>query len=380
MTSTAIPAPSRCAAYQREEWLPVAAAFYDSCRALGFPEDPDQNHPDSNGIAARPLNNIDGVRMSTSLTYLAMSRHRLNLTVRGNVVARRVLFEDKTAIGVAAESGGDVFEVFGDQIILSGGAIASPQILMLSGVGPANHLREMGIPVVHDLSGVGENLRDHPAVFSLFRGIGDPPELDAPSIQVGLRYSPEGTGTRGDIQLSPILMTSEHRPASVNIESDDFHFGFSAALQNAATAGRLRLASHRPARAARLVLRLPVRPPLTVRKCAPRAARLADCRAAHVRQFVAERLSPTDEDLASDAALDQWMLRNAYTQHHSSGTCKMGPGSDLDSVVDQYCRVYGMRNLRVVDASVMPDVIRANTNATTIMIAERVAEFIKEGK
>ena len=366
--------------YKREEWLPVAEAFYDTCRTLGFAEDPDQNHPDSNGIAARPLNNIDGVRMSTSLTYLSMARHRLNLTVRGSVVVRRVLFDGKKAVGIEAESGGDAFEIYGDQIILSGGAIASPQILLLSGVGPVDHLREMGIPMVHELPGVGENLRDHPAVFSLFRGIGDPPDLDSPSIQVGLRYSPERTGTRGDIQLAPILMTSEHRPASVNIETDDFHFGFSAALQNATTAGRLRLASTDPHVQPDLFYDYLSDPVDRQRMRAAVRLGLQIAEQPTFREFVAERLSPTDDDLASDAALDQWMLRNAYTQHHSSGTCKMGPGSDLDAVVDQYCHVYGMQNLRVVDASVMPDVIRANTNATTIMIAERVADFIKEGK
>ncbi len=95
--------------------------------------------------------------------------------------------------------------------------------------------------------------------------------------------------------------------------------------------------------------------------------------------LVAERLNPTDEDLASDEALDNWMLRNAYTQHHISGTCKMGQASDPMAVVDQFCHVHGLEGLRVVDASVMPDVIRANTNATTIMIAERVADWIKEG-
>ena len=366
--------------YKREEWLPVAAAFYDSCRELGFPEDADQNHPDSNGVAARPLNNIDGVRMSTSLTYLSMSRHRLNLTVRGSVVVRRILFEGKKAIGVEAESNGESFTIFGEQIILSGGAIASPQILMLSGVGPADHLQEMGIPLVHESPGVGENLRDHPAVFSLFRGVGDPPDLDAPSIQVGLRFSPPGTGTRGDIQLAPILMTSEHRPASVQIDSDDFHFGFSAALQNATTAGRLRLASTDPHVQPELFYDYLSDPVDRQRLRAAVRLGLEIAEQPGFREFVAERLSPTDEELASEAALDQWLLRNAYTQHHSSGTCKMGPGSDLDAVVDQYCRVYGMENLRVVDASVMPDVIRANTNATTIMIAERVAEFIKEGK
>ena len=92
-----------------------------------------------------------------------------------------------------------------------------------------------------------------------------------------------------------------------------------------------------------------------------------------------ERLSPTDEELASDGALDEWLLSRVGTQHHSSGTCKMGSASDWMAVVDQYCRVHGLEGLRVVDASIMPDVVRANTNATTIMIAERVVEWIKEG-
>ena len=96
--------------------------------------------------------------------------------------------------------------------------------------------------------------------------------------------------------------------------------------------------------------------------------------------WVEERLSPTDEDLATDAALDAWMLRTVSTSYHISGTCKMGPDSDPMAVVDQYCRVRGVQALRVVDASVMPDVVRANTAATTIMIAEKIADFIKVGK
>ena len=97
-------------------------------------------------------------------------------------------------------------------------------------------------------------------------------------------------------------------------------------------------------------------------------------------EYVIERLNPTDEDLSSDDALDNWLLRNVCTQHHSSGTCKMGQASDNMAVVDQYCHVHGLEGIKVVDASVMPDVIRANTNATTIMIAERVADWIKEGR
>ena len=366
--------------YKRPEWLPYFGAFYDACVALGFPEDPDQNHPDSNGIAARPLNNIDGVRMSTALTYLNLARHRLNITIRGNVTVRRIIFEGKRAVGIEAESGGEVFNVESDQVILSGGAIASPQVLLLSGVGPPDHLRHMGISLVHDLPGVGENLRDHPAAFMLLRGHGEPPDDLAPNIQIGLRFSHQGSPTKADFQISPILMSSEHRPASVQIQNEDFHFGISTALQNAVSAGRIRLASTDPT----------VQPDLDYNYLSDPYDRQRMRQAIHTAMqiaeqppfsdYVVERLNPTAEDLASDEALDNWLLRNVCTQHHSSGTCKMGPTSDPMSVVDQYCHVRGMEGLRVVDASVMPDVIRANTNATTIMIAEKVAEWIKEGK
>ena len=364
--------------FKRQELMPTSAAFYDACVELGFPQDPDQNHPDSDGIAIRPLNNIDGVRMSTALTYLNPSRHRMNLTCRGNVTVHRVMFQGKRAVGVQAESGGQTFTVGGEQIIISGGAIASPQVLMLSGVGPVQHIQGLGIPIVHELPGVGENLRDHPAVFTLFRGIGDGPPASAPSIQVGLRYSPATSRTRADIQVSPILMTSEHRPASVKIDGEDFHFGFSAALQNAVTAGHLRLASADPHVQPELNFDYLSDP--TDRERMRDAVRLGIRLADHpvFKDIIAERINPTDDDLSSEEALDNWLLRNAYTQHHSSGTCKMGPANDNMAVVDQYCRVYGLENLRVVDASVMPDVIRANTNATTIMIAERVADWIRE--
>jgi choline dehydrogenase len=95
---------------------------------------------------------------------------------------------------------------------------------------------------------------------------------------------------------------------------------------------------------------------------------------------IAARISPTDADLATDEALSRWLLANVSTTHHLAGTCKMGPATDSMAVVDQYCRVHGLQGLRVVDASVMPDVVRANTNATTIMIAERIADWIKAGQ
>ena len=366
--------------YKREEWLPVNRAFYDACLAVGFPEDPDQNSPDSNGVAARPLNNIDGVRMSTALTYLTLARHRLNITIRAEVTVRRVLFEGKRAVGLEVESSGETFTVLGENIVLSSGTVGSAQLLLLSGVGPAQHLQEMGINVVHDLPGVGQNLRDHPAAYMLYRGRGKPTDLEDPSIQVGLRMSTEGSPTRADFQISPTLMTSEHRPSSISYDGDDFHFGFNVGLQNATSAGWLRLVSIDPHQQPELNYDLFSAEYDRGRMRDAIRATLRITEHPAFRDIIAERLNPTEEDLASDEALDNWILRNAYTQHHISGTCKMGPASDSMAVVNQYCRVHGLENLRVVDASVMPDVIRANTNATTIMIAERLSDWMKEGR
>ena len=366
--------------FKKEEWIPVSTAFYDACVGVGFPEDPDQNSPDSNGIGVRPLNNIDGVRMSTALTYLSQGRHRLNLTVRGDVTVHRVVFEGKKAVGVQAESGGEVFTVEGDQIILSSGTIGSCQALLLSGVGPKDELAAHGIQSVHDLPGVGKNFCDHPAAYMVFRGYGDPADVETPTIQVGLRFSTPGSPTRADFQITPTLMTSEHRPASVEYEGDEFHWGLSVGLQNATSAGEITLTTPDPHVQPRLDYQLfsAEYDRERMRDAVRTAIRIAEHPT--MAEHIAEILNPTAADLESDDALDNWILRNAYTQHHISGTCKMGPDSDPMAVVDQYCKVRGLENLRVIDASVMPDVIRANTNGTTIMIAEKVSDWIKEGK
>jgi choline dehydrogenase len=251
--------------------------------------------------------------------------------------------------------------------------------MLLSGIGPKTHLDEFGITQILDLPGVGENLRDHPAAFVLYRGDSEQPDIDAPNIQIGLRISPEGSTTEADLQISPILMSSEHAPSSVVIESDDFHFGISFALQNALGKGRLRLASADPAQQPiinynylsdpfdRQQMRHGLRMALEIAAESP------------FKEYIIERINPTESDLVSDSSIDDWLLRNVYTQHHSSGTCKMGDSSDPMAVVDQYSHVHGIENLRIVDASNTTDVIRANTNATTIMIAERVADWIKQG-
>jgi choline dehydrogenase len=366
--------------YPRDEWLPPAVAFHRACVDADFRDDPDQNHPESTGVSPRARNTIDGVRISMAMAYLDPARHRLNLTIKGNVMVRRLLFDGTRAIGVEVDSGGERFMIEGEQIVLSGGAIGSPHVLLLSGVGPVAQLQSVGVPVVHHLPGVGQNLRDHPSAAVLYRAKGPKPEVQAPLIQVGLRYTVEGSYLHNDMQMSPMLMTSEHRPIHVPISDDDNYLGISCSLQLALSAGELRLTSPDPRVQPWLDYRHLTDPFDTerLRQAIRQAIRLA----AHpaFQDLLRDRVSPTDTDLASDQALDAWLMRNIGTSHHICGTCKMGPASDPMAVVDQYGRVHGLENLRIADASIMPDCIRANTNATTIMIGERVADFLKTGK
>ena len=361
--------------HSRETWVPFQEAFYRSCVDAGFPEYLDWNHPESTGISPRAANNVDGIRMSTALTYLDPSRHKLNLTIRANMVVRRILFEGKKATGVEVESGGERFTVEGEELILSGGVIASPQLLMLSGVGPADQLHSLGIPMVHDLPGVGQNLRDHPAVTVRLR-VNDGVAFDpyAPRTQTCLRFTATGSSARNDLTISPSSFSKS--PSGDTLQSEGVHF--TCILEEVAGgAGELRLTSTDPHVQPHLEYRYLVDPwdRQRLREAVRLSVRLLEHEAC--KEIVAGLITPTHEELASDEELDSWMLENVHSADHSSCTCKMGPASDSLAVVDQYCRVYGLESLRVVDASVMPVVIRANTNATTMMIAERVADWIR---
>ena len=358
--------------HPREDWLPIQAAFHEACVGSGFAEDPDMNHPEATGVGAFPLNNPGGIRMSTAITYLNACRHRLNLTIRSNVLAHRILFSGKRATGVEVESDGEIFVAEGDEIILSGGAIASPQLLMLSGVGPAQHLQDMGIEPLHDLAGVGRNMKNHPSASLRFRLIeGNRPASDAPRNQVGLRFTSEPSSPRNDIQVQP---TTSYPESTV---TPDIRIG--CRLELPFSQGELTLTSNDVRVQPDLDYRFLTDPldrsrlRAAVRRCVELFQHSA------FEGLLGERLAPTDADLADDAALDAWLVRNSGIAGHTTVTCKMGPSSDPMAVVDQYCRVHGLESLRVIDASVMPEITRANTNATTIMIGERAADLIKGG-
>ncbi len=362
----------------RDAWHPFQHAFVQACVGLGYSEDTDMNHPSSAGVGPAPMNNPAGIRMSCALAYLSSARHRLNLTIRGNVSVRRVLFNGRTAVGVEAESGGEVFTAFGSEIVVCASGIASPQLLMLSGIGPADHLTELGIPVVQDLPGVGQNLRDHPLVYvdSELHPDHVAADFNGSRIQTLLRYTTEGSESRNDMHVYVNNVASGPSPLGSGPGADRPTLRMTCILQSAESAGVLRLASSDPNDKPLIDYRY-LRSDRDRRRLRE-AVRL--CRRVlgqpTFTSIAGDPVSPTAAEIASDTALDDWLLRNVFTTFHTSGSCRMGPSDDPMAVVDQYCRVHGVHNLRVVDLSICPNVVRANTNATAIMIGERAAGWI----
>ena len=368
--------PIICHRFPEEQWQPVARAFYQSCLDYGFEDCPDHNNPDSTGVGPLPLNNPNGIRWSTNLGYLSLSRHRLNLTIRPNCVVHRVEFDGKRATSVVVESGGEVFTVEAEEIILSAGAVGSPQILLLSGVGPAGHLEEIGVPVVHDLPGVGQNLRDHPLVHVTWRAKPEHEfDLMGPRMQFGLRYTATGSDLRNDMIVFMNSFATERVNRGGN-PMEPVGIRMIIGLDLEVGSGELKLRSADPHDQPALDYNYFTegfdveRMREAVRIC----TQLGDHDA--WSGILDERVEPPDDALESDDALDAWMMREVTTGHHISCTAKMGPASDEMAVVDQDGSVHGLEGLRVVDASIMPDCVRANINVTTMMIGEKIADMI----
>lgn len=365
--------------WQRRELIADQRAFVDGARRLGYAACPDANDPDSTGVGPVPMNNRDGIRWSTAITYLAPARHRLNLTIKAGCLVHRVLFQGRRATGVLVESGGQVFEAHGSEIILAAGAIGSPHLLLLSGVGPAAQLESFGLPVIEDLSGVGKNLRDHPQVPLMWKTqVAYRQDPLAPRLQVALRYTAAGSDLRNDMFVHPLSFQSG---AGVYVAADDGQIGVGmiVAIWLAAGQGQLRLRSADPHVQPLLDYNYLVeeRDRRRMREGVRVCLRIAQDE--EYSRILRERVDPLDSDLASDASLDRWMLRKVRTSHHVSGTAKMGIPADTLSVVDQQGRVHGVQGLRVADASIMPDCTRANTNATALVIGERISDFVRAG-
>ena len=355
-----------------ETWPVIQSAFHTACLQNGFDTTDDMNGVEPTGVGVVPMNNQKGVRMSTAITHLAPMRHHLNLTIRGNVFARKILIENRQVTGVQVESGGEVFTVESNKVVLSAGALKSPHILMLSGIGPKDQLDEYGIDVLQNTPGVGANLRNHPISPISFRvkeGIKLQP--DASGVRIALRYTAKGSDDSNDMMMTTSSLfspfTGEMLPDRIG--------RISCVIELPAGAGFVRLNSADPAVQPKFDYRYFSHPEdmRRMRDGIRLAVKMLETDA--YKDVSDGRVTPTEGILTDDDALDLWIRQTVGSARHVSGTCKIGPDSDPMAVVDQQCRVKGLQGLWIADSSVMPQVPRANANATAIMIGERVAEW-----
>ena len=356
--------------YTEDGLAPVQLAFLRAMRDLGYPETDDNNDPKSTGLGFHPMNKDGRTRMSVAICYLEPARHRLNLTVRGDCHVRRILFDGDRATGIEVESGRSVQVVEARRIAVSAGAIGTPWLLMRSGVGPEAHLREHGIDVIRDLPGVGENLDDHPMLGVVYAAKDGLLDITDPVVQVTYRYTSSGGAERNDMQLMPVSQFATRGGRLV--------YTLGSVIYRQKTTGRVSLTSADPHQ----------HPRIEERFCedAGDVARLVEGvrmaldvgeheAFAHLSAGV---IAPSAAVIEDDEALARWCRSVASSGFHPSCTARMGPPGDPMAVVDQHLRLRGFDNVYVADASVMPKCPRANIHLTSVMIGERMGEWLRE--
>jgi len=372
---------------------PLSAIFIEAAQQAGYEANRDFNGARQAGFGLYQVNQRNGRRCSTAVGYLGPALERPNLFVRTHALAEKILFDGHRASGVRFKRKGREYDVNGGHIILCGGAINSPQLLMLSGIGPGNHLQDLGIRVRHELEGVGRNLQDHLDVCTLFECKKRITYDHLNELAVAIRYL---VGRRGpgssNVAEAGGFVCSRH----ATDERPDIQMHFVPALLD--DHGRNRMPGYgmtihacplRPQSLGEITLRSadPLQPPaiqpryltdgydrMMMLECA-RLPRKIFSQAAF-RPYAGNEISP-GADVQTDEALFAFVRRKAETIYHPVGTCKMGV--DPMSVVNPELHVRGLEGLSVVDASVMPQLVSGNTNAPTIMIAEKfAAEFVDQ--
>jgi choline dehydrogenase len=378
------------------EQHPLTERFMDACVEAGIPRNNDYNGAAQEGVGFFQHAIKGGRRESTARTYLRLAKARPNLRIETGAMTQRILVEDGRAVGVAyAQNGQETQARAGREVILSAGSIGSPQILELSGIGDSERLKDLGIDVVHHLPGVGENLHDHYLARMCFkvRGIGTFNERSR-GWRLGLevlRYATTRTGlltaAPGNISASIKVMPGIATPdAQLSFAPASYVDGQIGVLDPfpGMTCG---FWQHRPASRGSLhcVSRDPaVQPSIRPNYLGDSIDRGTMIAAAHEARRIfeqpaiakyAEAETLPGPDVQSDDELLAYIRENGATVYHPIGTCKMG--TDPMAVVDPALRMHGLPGLRVVDASIMPRMVSANTNAATLMIAEKAADMIK---
>lgn len=372
----------------------LTEAFVEAGQAVGIPHNADFNRDKLAGIGTYPVVQKDGQRCSTAEAYLKPALDRSNLEVVTGALVTRVEFDGQRAVGVTYESDDETrSEAAANEIVLCGGTINSPQLLLRSGVGPADHLSEHGIPVVADRPGVGADLQDHVGTTVVFES-SEPVSLDdAGSLgdlakyfllkrgpltsniaEAGafVRTSPDLEAPDVQLMFGPAYFV---RHGFEDPPSDGHYYSIGGIVLDPQSRGCIRLRSADPHADPVIDPRyLEAEEDLDVLIEALKLAR----EVGHAEPFDAyrEREVHPGPDTRDREGFAEYIRNVAQTLYHPVGTCKMGSGDE--AVVDDRLRVHGVENLRVVDASVMPVIPSGNTNAATMMIAERAADFIRK--
>ncbi|MBK9125457.1 MAG: GMC family oxidoreductase N-terminal domain-containing protein [Chloroflexi bacterium] len=371
---------------------PLTHAFLAANAELGVPVNPDYNGATQDGAGLTQVKQVNGRRWSAVDAYLRPAMQRPNLTVVTHTEVTRVTLENGRACGVeAVRRGQRVAYHAGREVLLCGGAINSPQLLMLSGIGPADHLREHGIAVIVDVPGVGQNLQDH-AVSGVACAIHQPISLirgENPLQLVPYLLNKRGPLTSNVAEAISFIRVDPDAPLPdielIFAPTFFVYHGFrspkghgytiGAILLRPKSRGQIRLASADPLATPRIQPRYFSDPAdLALLREGVRFAR----RVAHADAFTPyrEREVLPGPDVVSNDALDGYMLEEFQSLYHPVGTCAMGSTDDPNAVVDSVLRVRGVDGLRVVDASVMPTIIGGHTVAPTLMIAEKAADMV----
>ena len=368
------------------------------CVEQGLPQTRDYNGASQFGCAPAQVTQKDGERWSAAKGYITPHIARSNLTVITQAHTQRILLENKHAVGAEFLHAGQIAQVKARrEVILSSGAYGSPQLLMLSGIGPAAHLQEHGISVVHDLPGVGQNLHDHITTVLIYR-------TQSKDTTFGLSFSGlakivrsifewrkdrKGIITSNVAESQAFLFADASEPAPdiqlafctgiVDDHTRKNHLGHGytlhVTLMRPKSRGSVRLQSAN-AKDAPLIDPQFLSDPRDVATLVKGTQIGYDIMQSKAfAPYRGNMLYPLERN--NPVQIEQFLRDHADTEYHPCGTCKMGPTSDPMAVVDAQLRVYGIRNLRVVDASIMPQLVSGNTNAPTIMIAEKAAIMIK---
>jgi choline dehydrogenase len=372
---------------------PLYRTFLKAAQQAGYPLNPDLNGPDQEGFGPLPMTVANGVRASAAQAYLHPVRQRTNLNLLTHANVTHLVFAEHKVIGAQVVRRGKTTVHYADEVILSAGAINSPHLLMLSGIGPPQELTKHGVTVRVEMPGVGQNLMDHLEIYvqqacqqpvSLYKNLS---LFGRGKIGLQWLWNKSGLGATNHFEVGGFIRSTTDKPypdiqfhflpaamqydGSTNAKQHGFQAHVGPMLSQ--SRGHVSLRGASPDDPPRITFNYMSHPnDWTVFRAAIRAARNIFAQSAFDTYRGPELRPGADTD--SDADLDAFIRRHAESAYHPCGTCRMG--SDAQAVVDHQGKVHGLHGLRVVDASIFPHITNGNLNAPTIMVAERIADMM----